>query len=116
VKKPKLFVDEDACNHVVVSALRRLGIDLLTVPESGRLGGDDADQLRFAASLERAFYSLNVSDFMRIHSEFMTAGEDHWGIILIPRQRHSIGAKIQKLHELLEGTTADQLRNTIHFV
>ncbi len=116
MKKPKLFVDEDACNDIVVSALRRLGIDVLTVLEAGRLGGDDSDQLRFAASLERVFYSLNTCDFMRIHSEFLSAGEEHWGIILIPRQRHSVGEKIRKLEQLLDTKNADQLRNTIHFL
>jgi hypothetical protein len=41
VDKPKLFVDEDACEDAVVSALRRLGFDVLTVLDVGRAGIED---------------------------------------------------------------------------
>ena len=116
MKKPELFIDEDACEDAVVSALRRLGIDVLTVHDVSRAGIDDDDQLRFAASVDRAIYSLNARHFARIHREFVARGEEHAGIILIPRQRYSIGEKIRRLEDLLDSTDAEALRNTLHFL
>jgi hypothetical protein len=116
VDKPKLFVDEDAGEDAVVSALRRLGIDVLAVLEVGRVGMNDDEQLRFAASLGRAIYSLNARHFARLHHEFVAQGEAHAGIIVIPRQRYSIGEKVRRLQQLLENTDAEGLRNNLYFL
>jgi hypothetical protein len=116
VTKPKLFVDEDACEDAVVSALRRLGIDVLTVLDIRRVGIGDDDQLRFATALGRAIYSLNARHFASLHREFLSRGEHHSGIIVIPRQRYSIGEKIRRLQQLLQTTPAESLANTIRFV
>lgn len=112
MNKPKLFVDEDACEEAVVLALRRLRIDVLTVLDVGRAGIDDDDQLRFASSLGRAIYSLNA----RLHREFVSRGAEHSGIIVIPRQRYSIGEKIRRLRQLLDSTDAESLKNSLHFL
>jgi hypothetical protein len=116
VTKPKLFVDEDACEEAVVSALRRLEIDVLTVLDVDRSGIDDQDQIHFATSLGRTVYSLNASHFARLHSEFLSRGEEHAGIIVIPRQRYSIGEKVSRLRQFLDGTDAESLKNTLHFL
>jgi hypothetical protein len=116
LNKPKLFVDEDACEDAVVSALRRLGIDVLTVLDVGRSGIDDEHQLRFATSLSRAVYSLNASHFARLHREFLSLGEEHSGIIVIPRQRYNIGEKVRRLRQFLDNADSASLRNTLHFL
>lgn len=112
----KLYVDEDAAEQAVVSALRKHGIDVLTVLEAGLQSGSDEDQLRFASSAGRVLYSLNVDDIARLHAEFLARGDGHAGIILIPRQRYSVGEKIRRITRLLATTDADALNNTIHFV
>jgi hypothetical protein len=114
--KAKLFVDEDASEASVVSALRRHGVDVLTVVDARRQSLSDEDQLRFAASLHRSLYSLNVRDFARIHREFVARGVEHAGIILIPRQRYSMGEKIRRLQNLLDSASPTGLQNTIHFL
>ncbi len=111
-----MFVDEDACEDAVVSALRRLGIDVLTVLEVGRVGISDDDQLRFSTSLDRTVYSLNARHFARLHREFIARGDFHAGIIVIPRQRYSIGEKIRRLQQLLESTDAKALNNNLYFL
>jgi hypothetical protein len=116
VDKPKLFVDEDACEEAVVSGLRRLGIDVLTVIDVARTSVDDDDQLRFATSLGRVIYSLNARHFARLHREFVARGEEHAGIVVIPRQRHRIGEKIRRLREFLDSTDAESLKNSLHFL
>jgi hypothetical protein len=116
VDRAKLFVDEDACEEAVVSALCRRGIDVLTVLDVGRSGVDDELQLRFATSLGRAVYYLNARHFARLHGEFVTRGEEHSGIIVIPRQRYGIGEKTRRLLQFLDSTDAESLKNTLHFL
>jgi len=111
VDRPRLFIDEDACEEAVISALRRLGFDVLTVHEAKRLALDDAEQLRYATSLGRAIYSLNARHFAKLHGEFLARGESHAGIIVIPRQRYTIGEKVRRLQELLTTADAGRLRN-----
>jgi hypothetical protein len=86
-----LYADEDAAENAVVSALRQQGIDVLTVLDAGLGTSSDEDHLRFASSVGRALYSLNVGDFARLHQQFCARGDEHAGIILIPRQRYFIG-------------------------
>jgi hypothetical protein len=116
VSGAKLYVDEDAAEHALVSALRQHGIDVLTVAEAGQETHSDEEQLRFAASAGRTLYSLNVADFARLHRQYQAAGEEHAGIVLIPRQRYGVGEKIRRLVELLDQTEADTLKNSLHFL
>jgi hypothetical protein len=57
-----------------------------------------------------------VADFAWLHREFLQCGDTHAGIILIPRQRYSVGEKICELQLLLENDDAEKLINTIHFL
>jgi hypothetical protein len=116
VNKPRLFVDVDACEEAVISAHRNQGIDVLTVLDVDRAGIGDDDQFQFASSIGRAVYSLNARHFARLNREFLTRGEHHAGIIVIPRQRYSIGEKIRCLVKFLETTDAESLIDTMHFL
>jgi hypothetical protein len=111
-----LYFDEDASQVAIVTALRRRGIDVLTANEAGREGRTDDDNLQFATSQGRAVYSLNANDFTRLHGEFLARGDHHAGIIIIPRQRYSIGEKVRRILELVENADADALKNSLHFL
>lgn len=100
----------------MITDLRRLGFDVLTVHEANRLALDDADQLRYATSLGRVIYSLNARHFAQLHRDFLARGEDHAGIIVIPRQRYTIGEKVRRLQGLLTTTDAASLRNSLSFL
>lgn len=113
---PKLYIDEDAAEQAVVTALGRHGIDIQTAYEVGLSAAHDDEQLRFAAESGRVLYTLNVNDFARLHRDYQNRGEEHAGIILIPRQRYSIGEKARRLTELLVTSTAESLRKTINFL
>ncbi len=58
----------------------------------------------------------NVDDFCRLHGEFLSEGKAHAGIIVIPRQRYSIGEKIRRLMELIDSVTAEEMRNRLEFL
>ena len=112
----RLYIDEDAAEKPVVEGLRDLEIDVSTVLDSDSAGASDEEQLQFAAADGRCLYSLNVGDFCRLHSEYLKSGIEHAGIILIPRQRYSIGEKIRRISEFVESITADEMRNRLEFL
>lgn len=112
----RLYVDEDAAEHAVVDGLRSYGVDVLTVFDVGRDSASDVEQLEFATSNGRALYSLNVADFCRLHKEWLTSSNDHAGVIVIPRQRYSVGEKIQRLENLVDTVSAEDMRNRLEYL
>jgi hypothetical protein len=111
----RLYVDEDAAQHAVVEGLRSHGIDVLTVLEAGSSGESDEEQLTFAAAQGRVIYTLNVADFCRLHTDFLAAGRHHSGIIVIPRQRYSVGEKIRRLLQLIDSLTAEEMSGRLEY-
>ena len=53
----RLYCDEDSMRHALALALRKRGVDVLTVLEAGTTEELDDWQLAFAASQGRAVYS-----------------------------------------------------------
>lgn len=112
----RLYVDEDAMARGLVSGLRARGIDVLTVSEAGKSEEDDITQLGHATEQMRSLYTFNVGHFCKLHSEFMAQGKEHAGIIVVYRQRYSIGEQIRRLSELISAKSAEDIRNTLHFL
>lgn len=112
----RLYVDEDAGENAVVNGLRARGIDVLTTVEADQGGATDRDQLVFAAQQERTIYTFNVSDFARLHREYLLQGIDHPGIIVVPEQRYSIGEKIRRITAFLSSVTAEEMINRMEYL
>ncbi len=112
----RLYVDEDAEQRVLVEGLRSRSIDVVTAMEAGMLGTSDREQLDYAITHERAIYSLNVGDFARLHKAYLDDGQEHFGIVLIPKQRYDIGEKIRRLVDLVQSKTAEEIHNLIEFL
>ena len=81
---PPLYLDE-CVDHRLAAALRRRGIDVLTVANAGTLSDDDESQLLFATSTGRMLLSQNQIDFRRLHAVFRRQHRPHGGLILIPQ-------------------------------
>ena len=96
----QLYVDEDAEAKAIVEGLRQQNIDVVTALEANMVGKSDDEQLDYAISQQRAIYILNVSDFAKLHSECLSAGKEHFGFIVIPMRRYSVGEKIRRLADL----------------
>ena len=116
MSRPRLYVDEDAADRIVVDGLRAAGFDVLTTIDADLSGADDRTQLERAIADGRTFYSLNVADFARFHRDFLSAGRSHFGIILIPRQRYGASEKLKRLKAALEDATAEELCDKLIFV
>lgn len=112
----RLYIDEDAMARALVNGLRARGIDVVTVLDAGMKGRDDPDQLEYAALHGRAIYTFNVGHFCQLHTDYLTQGKDHAGIIVTPRQRYSIGEQLRKLSMLVSVKTAEQMRNQLEFL
>lgn len=56
---------------------------------------------------------FNASDFCRIHTEFLSQGRSHTGIILAPQRRYSIGERMRRLLKLIAARTAEQMHNQL---
>ena len=58
----------------------------------------------------------DVGDFCQLHAEFLAHRRDHSGILIIPRQRYSVGEKIRRLMQLIDATSAEEMRNRLEFL
>ncbi|HSE97756.1 MAG TPA: DUF5615 family PIN-like protein [Blastocatellia bacterium] len=112
----RLYVDEDAMARAVVSGLRARGFDVTTVLDEGMSEKDDIDQLEYATQEGRVLYTFNVGHFCKLHAEYMTGGKSHTGIIVVYRQRYSIGEQIRRLSNLMNTKTAEEMRDNLHFL
>ena len=112
----RLYADEDAAEKAVVDGLRARGVDVLTTAEAGRLGRSDSDQMAFAVEEKRVLYTFNVGDFARIHRQFLDEEFVHFGIIVIPDQRYSIGEKIRRVARHVRSVTAEEMVCRMEFL
>ena len=112
----EFYLDEDAAETDLVTALRS-NVFKVTVPhEVGLLGADDLTQLRWCAKHQYVLISHNASDFCRHHRDFLQAGEAHAGIILIQQQSLSIGERLRRLTKLAAARSPETMQNRVEFL
>lgn len=100
----------------LAGALRAHEVDVMTVAEARMLGQTDEAQLLWAASQQRVLYSFNGRDFGALHRRWISSGQQHYGIVLAPQQRYSIGDQLRRLLRLLHTRTADDMRNRLEYL
>jgi uncharacterized protein with PIN domain len=107
--KIKFYTDEHI-PKAVIQGLRRRGIDILSVPESGMLEASD-EEILDRALIENRIIITQDDDFLRLHSE----GKKHSGIVYSPHGT-SIGEMISGLmliHQLLD---SEEMKNHVEFL
>lgn len=112
----RLFVDEDAMAHALVNGLRARGIDVLTVGDGARRKLEDEEQLEFATSHGRVLYTFNTSDFYRLHTEWLTQGKSHAGIVFASQQQYAVGEQVRRLLKLVRLRSAEEMVGNIEFL
>lgn len=105
----RFYIDEDAMRSSFVNALRSSGLDIVTVAEVDRLGYSDAEQLAWATEQGRVLYSFNVKDFSSLHNQLLAQGNSHAGIVVVPRQRYSIGEQLRGILNLANCLSAKEM-------
>ena len=81
----QFFTDEDVYG-AVATQLQNSGFDAVSTPDADRLGVSDESQLAWAAQENRVLVTFNVSDFARLHYQWLGDGRHHAGVI-VSRQR-----------------------------
>jgi hypothetical protein len=95
----RLYANENL-PEPVVTELRALGHDVLTMRESGHAGraAPDAEVLEFATRNRRAVVTLNRRHFVRLHSE----RPSHAGIIVCTFDP-DFPALARRIHDAVQG-------------
>lgn len=112
----RLYVDEDAMARALISGLRARGIDVTTVLDEGMVEKADIAQLEYATQQGRVLYTFNVGHFCQLHTEFIAQGKSHTGIVVVYRQRYSVGEQIRRLSNLINTKSAEEMRGSLHFL
>lgn len=106
----RLYLDEDSMNRALLLALRQRDIDVVSVNEVETAGLADELQLQWATSQNRAICTYNARDFCQLHTQFLSLGRHHAGIVLM-RQDFSIGERLYGLSALVAAISAEELRD-----
>jgi hypothetical protein len=112
----QIYVDEDAARRDLVNALRSAGVTVFTALEAGLKGAPDEQQLAYATERECVLYSHNASDFYRLHTEWVSAGREHAGMILVPQQRYAVGEQLRRILRIRASKSAHSMRNRVEFL
>ena len=102
--------------RAIILGLRARGLDATTAQEAGMADATDEEHLEFARTQGRVLFSFNASDFIRIHTEYLSQGKSHAGIILAPQQRYSVGERIRRLLKLVAARSAEEMQDQVEFL
>jgi len=112
----RVYCDEDSMDHDLVRALRSRGLDVTTALAENMIDQDDAAHLEYATTLNRVLFSFNRGDYYQLHTEYLTQGKSHSGIILANQQRYSIGEAMRRILHLAAAVSPEEMRNRIEFL
>jgi uncharacterized ferritin-like protein (DUF455 family) len=112
----RLYVDEDAMARTLVRGLRARGVDVATVLDAGMSERDDMAQLEYATQHGCVLYTYNIGHFCHLNAQYMAAGKNHAGIIVVFRQRYSVGEQIRRLSQVISIKSAEEMRNNLLFL
>ncbi len=73
------------------------------------LSKSDDQQLAYAATQQRAILTFDVRHFERIHTEYLIAGREHWGVLL--SKEEPVGVLVHRLLRLVNTLSAEDLKN-----
>jgi hypothetical protein len=116
VSQIKLYIDEDAMDGDLVAALRSRHVSVITPLEVASVGDPDEEQLVLAAQRGCVLYTFNISDFFRLHTEWLASGRGHAGIILAQQQRFPVGEQLRRILHLRALVTSENMRNRAEFL
>jgi hypothetical protein len=113
--KISLYLDEDAQDNDLVHALRLHDVDVVKAWDVGMRKREDEEHLLFATAQGRVLFGFNVGDYFQLHTEFLTQGRSHAGIVLAKQQVYSIGEQTRRLLRLMGVKTAEEMKDGIEF-
>ncbi len=103
-------------SRALIQALVVRGVDVVTALGAEMIERPDEEQLDSATAQGRVLYSFNVADFYQLHTDFLTQGKSHAGIILVQQQRYSVGEQMRRLLRLIATLSAEDMVNRVEFL
>ena len=80
-----IYVDDDLSWPLLAQLLRRAGHDVLSAPDVGLSGQDDAVHLTYAVQQDRICLSGNYKDFRNLHNLILQVQGHYPGTFLVRR-------------------------------
>jgi hypothetical protein len=111
-----VYIDEDAVHGSLVAARRSRDVTVNTASDAGLMKKSDHEHLVYATEHGCVLYTFNVSDFYRLHTEWINAGREHAGMILAPQQRYSVGEQLRRILRVRASANAGSMRNRVEFL
>jgi hypothetical protein len=116
VSRIRLYLDEDALDNDLIAALRARAVDVITVAETGTLQDEDEEQLKRAVSTGRVLYTFNISDYSRLHKEWLASGRSHTGLILGPQQWYTVGEQMKRILRIIGSLSAEEMKDRLEYL
>ncbi len=104
------FLSDENIEFSITVALKRLGIDIVAIDETGNKGAGDKEILAFARENRRVVITRD-SDFLKLHSK----GAEHAGIIFIP-DFLPIGVIVKEIERVSLLFNPEDIQNSVIFV
>ncbi|MCI0391261.1 MAG: DUF5615 family PIN-like protein [Acidobacteria bacterium] len=114
--KVSLYLDEDAQDNDLIHALRLHNVDVVKAWAVGMRQREDEEHLLFATAQGRVLFGFNAGDYQQLHTEFLTQGRSHGGIILAKQQVYSVGELMRRLLKLIAMKSAEEMTDRIEFL
>jgi hypothetical protein len=100
----------------LVWSLRAHKVDVTTAQEEEMINQPDALHLERATMLGRTLYSFNMGDYLALHTDCLTQGTHHAGIILATQQTYSVGEQMRRLLKIVSLKSAEAMQDQVEFL
>jgi predicted nuclease of predicted toxin-antitoxin system len=110
---PRLHLDEHLSPQIAVQ-LRKFGYDVTSSQEAVLLSKEDRDQFAYAAAEQRVMVTCDVADYMHLHEQYVTANQEHWGLVLSTDLPTNI--LLRRLLRLVSEVSAPELKNQVRWL
>ena len=104
------FLADEHIELSIVTGLKLIRIDIISVNEAGKRGSDDEEILSFAKENDRIVITRD-SDFVKLHSK----GIGHAGIVFIPKFLE-IGKVIEEIEKVSMIFELEHIRDSVIFI
>jgi hypothetical protein len=112
----RLYLDEDAGDRRLLSALRSRGIAVISAAEAGNLRWPDSQQLAFATEQSRTICTYNQRHFSELHAACLAEGRTHSGIVIMRRMYVSSGDRADAFEQLSNARTPESMRDALVYL
>ncbi|MEX2214623.1 MAG: DUF5615 family PIN-like protein [Phycisphaeraceae bacterium] len=110
----RAFADEHV-DAAVIEAVRKLGVDVITVQEHGLSGSVD-EVLLSVATKEGRLMLTSDKDFLKLHAEWLKAGKDHAGIVFWKLTKYSVGNAVRRIMGIVRAMTVEDAKNNLIYL